>query len=138
MKSKLVVPALPSLAVTLEMARLVQTFTAVPLLRGLGAPVAKLALFASVSVHPFTPRRIEVVLLGAGAVAPSKQFAAAPYPTKSTTDAPIGQPVVVSTVVLFTSATLPAVPDMFVVPVAFTAGNATPATTPPAFPICTK
>src|SRR5262245_41222580 len=51
--------------------------------RGFGDPVAKSAELLSVSVAPLSARRIEVVLLGAGAVAVSEQSAVLPYPTKS-------------------------------------------------------
>ena len=80
-KVKGVMPLLPSLAVTLLMVRLgsgEQELVAVALLRGLGEPVAKFVLFASVSVQPFAARSTARVLLGAGASAPSKQFAVVP------------------------------------------------------------
>lgn len=81
-------------------------------LRGFGVPVEKSALLLSVSVQPFATRKSDVVLLGAGAFAPSLQFAVDPYPTKSTTLAEKGQPLPLNAVVEFTSATFPAVAAM--------------------------
>src|SRR5690348_3157308 len=77
-------------------------------LRGLGAPTAKSVLLLSVSVAPAALRKAAVVLesVAVGPV-PSKQFVPVPYPARSTILAPVGQ-VPERTVVLFTSATLPA------------------------------
>ena len=63
---------------------LVQRFVVEALLRGFGELAAKSVELLLLSVQPFDPRKIEAVLLPAGAVAePSKQFAVAPNPTKS-------------------------------------------------------
>jgi hypothetical protein len=64
-------------------------FRILPRLRGLGAPVTKSAALLSVSMHPFEWRRIAVTLFSDGAGSPSEALAS-PYPTKSTTCAPIG------------------------------------------------
>src|SRR5437899_5282790 len=96
-----------------------------PLLRGKGAPVKKSAPLLSVSVQPSVPprRRTAVVLLGADAgPPPSKQLAALPKPTRSTA-APVGQ-LPLSAVLFDTSATLPAVAAMAIVPVASGTGSA--------------
>ena len=97
----------------------------------------KSALLESVSVHP-KPARIAAVVLLSVAVGPvpSKQFVPVPYPTKSTTDAPIGHPVVASTVVLFTRATLPAVAAIAMLPVASGVGRLTEPPAPAAS--CTR
>src|SRR6267142_1091790 len=96
---------------------------ATPLLRGKGAPVKKSAPMLSVSVQPPVPprRQTAVVLLGADAgPTPSKQLAALPKPTRST--APVGQ-LPLSAVLLATSATLPAVAAMAMVPLASGTGS---------------
>src|SRR5574341_1043183 len=101
----------------------VQEFVGEEVLRGFGAPVAKSAALFSVSVQPLLPRRSAVVLLGAGAALPSMQVVPVPKPRKSTIVPPNGQPEPVSSVVLLTSATLPAVADMAIEPVAFGVGR---------------
>jgi hypothetical protein len=91
--------------------------------RGFGAPAAKSALLLSVSVQPPLRRTSAVVVLGAGAEPdPSKQLAVAPYPTKSTIDAPDGQDPV-NAVVVLTSATFAAVALIAMVPVASGVGS---------------
>src|ERR1043166_13425 len=94
-----------------------------PVLRGVGAPVAKSAELPSVSVQPPAARSTAFVLLGAGvAAAPSKQLAGVPKPTKATIWAPEGHATVCAVAVL-TRATLPAVALMLIVPVASAAGS---------------
>ena len=94
----------------------VQGFRDEEVLRGLGEPVEKSELLLSVSVQPFSARKSAVVLLGGGALELSLQFAVVPYPTKSITLAEMGHPLPVKAEVLLTSATLPAVADIFVLP----------------------
>jgi len=95
-------------------------------LRGLGAPAAKSVELLSVSVAPSATRSTAVVFDGAGVgPVPSKQFAVAPKPAKSTSDgvpAVTGHPIV-SAVVVERSATLPAVPLIAIVPVASGVGS---------------
>src|SRR5262245_36838421 len=94
------------------------------LLRGWGAPVTKSAPLLLVSVQPAKPRSAAVVLPGAGAgPPPSKQSALGPYPTKSVTVATNGQPLPVSKVPSLTSATLPAVADIAMLPTASGRGS---------------
>src|SRR5712691_3133796 len=110
---------------------------ATPLLRGKGAPVKKSAPLLSVSVQPPVPprRRTAVVLLGADAgPTPSKQLAVLPKPTRSTT-APVGQ-LPLSAVLLATSATLPAVAAMAMVPLA--SGTGSTAVPPAPCASCTR
>src|SRR5262245_65136142 len=110
-------------------------FTATPhgasgaaVLRGVGAPFAKSAPFWSVSVHPPARRSAAVVLerLGVVGPAPSNAEAAVPKPTKSRTAGfarqSAGVPQVRS-VVLVTSATLPEVADMAMLPMASGVGS---------------
>ncbi len=79
--------------------------------------------FWSVSVQPLLFLSTAFVLLGAGVgPEPSKQFAVDPYPTKSRMLAPPGHDPVRAVVVL-TSATLLAVADIAIVPVASGAGK---------------
>src|SRR6476619_1485386 len=60
--------------------------------RGLGAAATKSVELLSVSVAPLLIRKIDWVLLGAGAFAVSEQSALAPWPTKSTmSGSPSGQ-----------------------------------------------
>src|SRR5205085_2240488 len=100
-------------------------------LRGLGAPVAKSDAFWSVSVQPPLARRSDVVLLGAGAApTPSKQLAVPPKPILSRIVASVGH-APLSAVVTLTSATLPAVPDMAIVPVVSGVGRGDPMAPPP-------
>src|ERR1044071_3488259 len=97
-------------------------------LRGFGALAAKSVALLSVSVQPFKPRTTALVALGAGVgPAPSKQVAALPYPTTSTTVAPEGHavPLVINVLVLVNT-TLPAVAAIETVPVTSGAGNAAP------------
>ena len=91
------------------------------MLRGLAAAAAKSVELLSVSVQPLPFRISALVVLGAGATAVSKQVAVLPYPIKSTIVAPEGQ-APLSAVVLLTSATLPAVAAMAIVPGASAAG----------------
>src|SRR4051794_9181748 len=81
--------------------------------RGLGAPTLKSAALLSVSVSPPPCRIAAVVLESVGVGAVSAQFAA-PKPTRSTA---VGQ-APLSAVVDATSATLPAVADIAMLPVA--------------------
>src|SRR5512146_1752512 len=91
--------------------------------RGSGAPAVKSAALSSVSVLPRPLRRSAVMLDSVGADAdPSKQFAA-PYPTKSMTDADDSGHAPLNAVVLLTSATLPAVALMLIEPAASGAGS---------------
>ena len=92
-------------------------------LRGLTVPAEKSSGLLSASVQPAAARETEVVLPGAGVgPLPSKQFAVAPKPTKSTRLPPVGH-APVSGVTVLERATLPAVPLMAVVPVASGAGR---------------
>src|SRR3954469_6624305 len=91
---------------------------ALPQATGLGAPAVKsAALFAVLSWLAL--RDTEFVLLGAGVgPVPAKSLAAVPKPTKSTTAAlPSQSAPQLSAVVELTSATLPAVPLIAMVPV---------------------
>ena len=90
--------------------------------RGLGAPVAKSTELLSVSLQPPLTLRAAVVFVSAATAVPSAQLAV-PYPTKSTTLTPNGQPLPVKAVVLFVKATLALVALMAVVPVASGAGK---------------
>src|SRR5438270_9979325 len=82
----------------------------------------KSALFASVSVQPLPLRVVELVLSEAPpAAVPSEQFAD-PQPTKSLIAPPVGQEPE-SAVVLETSATLPLLADMLMLPVASGVGR---------------
>jgi hypothetical protein len=95
----------------------VQGLSAALVLRGFGAPAVKSAALLSVSVQLLPARETESVLEGAGVgPAPSKQFAVAPNPTKSTTPAAGQAPL--KAVVPATNATFPAAPAMAIVPVA--------------------
>jgi hypothetical protein len=93
----------------------------VAVFRGLGAPAAKSELLLSVSVQPLTARMTAVVVEGAAVGAVSEQFAVAPKPTWSTTFVPGQAPF--NATVLLTSATLPAVADIAIVPVASGVGS---------------
>ena len=91
--------------------------------RGFGAPAVKSRAFWSVSVQPLLFLSTAFVLLGAGVgPEPSKQFGVDPYPTKSWMLAPAGQEPV-RVVVVLTSATLLAVADIAMVPVASGVGK---------------
>ena len=91
--------------------------------RGLGAPVVKSELLLSVSAGGAPPRIAAVMLLSvAVGPAPSKQLAAEPYPTKSTTAVAAGQPIAIE-VWLLTSATFPAVALIAMLPVASAIGR---------------
>src|SRR5437773_3594703 len=93
-------------------------------LRGAGAATEKSAALLSVSAPP---RTAAVVFDRFGVGEPSADEADGPYPTKSRTPGWVAQPVVqVSAVVLVTSATLPAVADMAIVPVTSGVGSAAP------------
>src|SRR4051812_11197809 len=85
-----------------------------PVLRGFGSPAAKSAALLSVSV-PSAARRSAVVFDRPGAAAVSKSLAV-PYPTKSLTVAAQAVPQA-SAVVEVTSAILPLVPLMAMLPV---------------------
>ena len=88
--------------------------------RGFGAPAVKSAELWFVSVHPSVARKSAVVVLGAGAALVSEQFAVVPYPTRSITLVPEGQPV--KAVVVLATRTLPAAWAMAMLPVASAAG----------------
>src|SRR4051794_2134027 len=116
---KVVVPALPSLWETSLTLRLT---VAGGVLRGFGAPAVKSRALLSVSVAPLPARRSALAFDGAGAAAtPSKQLAVVPKPTKSITPVVGHEPL--SAVVAETSATLPAVALIAIVPVAFGVGS---------------
>lgn len=95
---------------------------AVALLRGFGVPAVKSAALLSESAQPSPFLMTAFVALGAGARAASKQLAVEPKPTKSTTEPPEGHEPV-SAAGMFVSATLPAVADICVVPVASAVGR---------------
>ena len=115
-----------------------QSYGAVELLRGVGAPVAKSAALLSVSVQPPPPRKIVRVFEGAGAgPLPSYAFAPDPYPTKSTSDANPAGLETVNTAMLFNSATLPAAVASASVPTTSAAGNGAPFAPPDASRIST-
>src|SRR3954452_15147863 len=92
---------------------------AVPQATGLGAPAVKSAALLAV-LSWLALRETELVLLGAGVgPVPAKSLAVLPKPTKSTTAAlPSQSAPQLSAVVALTSATLPAVPLIAMVPVA--------------------
>src|SRR6266516_8102193 len=93
-------------------------------LRGLGAVTVKSAALLSVSAAPAPLRSAAVMLERFGVGLPSYEDAVDPYPTKSFTAGWVAQPVAqVSAVALVTSATLPAVADIAVVPVASGVGS---------------
>src|SRR5437588_5412580 len=85
-------------------------------LRGFGAPAVKSAELLFVSVHPSVARKSAVVALGAGAGLVSEQFAVVPYPIRSITLVPDGQPE--DALVVLATRTLPAVWTIPVLPVA--------------------
>ena len=139
-----VVPLSPSAPLTSEMLMYsvpppLQMLGMLALLRGAGAPVAKSAALSLVSVQPSPARRIAVLLLVAGAGAlPSKKFAL-PNPTRSRMSAccaglqALLPPLQPRVVVVLASTTLPAVPDMLIVPLASGVGSGLPLA-PPASP----
>ena len=98
---------------------------------GFGVEVVKsFALFAE-SVQPELARTIAVELLGAPAAESSKQLTLLPYPTRSTIFTSPGQ-APFSAVVVFTSATLPAVAASAIDPLASGEGSAIPFAPPEA------
>lgn len=106
------------------------TFKAELLFLGFGVAVEKFVELLLESVHPFAALKTAKVAEGAAVgPVPSKQFAVVPKPTKSITPDVGHAPV--NAVVLETKATLPAVADIAIVPVASGVGMATP-TAPPA------
>src|SRR5215510_9126499 len=113
-----------------------QLLNGAELLRGDGVPEVKSTELLLVSRHPLRPRCAAMAAANIGAgPPPSKQFAL-PYPMKSTTDAPNGQPLPLSGVVVLTSATLPIPAAILIEPVASGAGKADPAVPPDAS--CTR
>ena len=104
-------------------------------LRGFGAMAVKSAPLLSVSVQPLPLRSTAVVLLLAGAALPSKKFAPS-QPTRSTIWASwaaehgVDTPLHVRPVAVLTSATLPPVALMLILPVASGVGRATPLAPP--------
>ena len=92
------------------------------LLRGCGATTEKSAALLSVSVQPLAARSAAVVFDRHRVGAASKQLAVGPNPTRSMIVPPTGQ-APLSAVVLLTSATFPAVPDIAIVPVASGVGR---------------
>ena len=87
-------------------------------------PAVKSLALSSLSVQPPSARRAAVVFERPGATPlPSKQFAVPPYPMKSTIVAPVGHEAMA--IPLLTRATLPAVADMAIVPVASGVGSGT-------------
>ena len=103
-------------------------------MRGFGVAAVKSAELLPVSAQPSPFLRTALVAPGAGAGAVSEQFAPEPKPTKSTTSV-VGQ-APESADALLTSATLPAVADMEMVPTASGAGR--PAVPPAPCASCTR
>ena len=112
-------------------------------LRGAGVAAGpKSAPLSSVSVQPPSSRKSASVLPNVGAaLAPSKKFAPpvpVPKPTRSTIWASCAgeqgadPPLQATLEAVFATMTLPAVADMFVVPVAWAAGSGAPLAVPPA------
>ena len=102
-----------------------------PPLRGAGAAATKSAALLSVSVAPPPTRWSDVVLDRPGAGEVSYELAELLYPMRSLTPAAVAQPVAqVSALALVTSATLPALADIAIVPVASGVGSDAP-TEPP-------
>src|SRR5689334_17352913 len=96
----------------------VQGLNAEAVLRGFGAPVLKSAVLLFVSTQPLPFRSTAVVFDGAAVGLPPSELFAVPKPTKSTTPAvPAQVAPQLKAVVLLTSATLPAVALMLVLPV---------------------
>jgi hypothetical protein len=95
----------------------------VALLRGFTVPVVKSAALLSVSVAPFPARKSEAVADGAGAAPVPSNASAVPYPTKSATFAAPAGLSTAKTVVVDVTATLPAVADIEIVPVASGVGR---------------
>ena len=103
----------------------------VPAPAGVGAAAVKSAALLPELVNGVIVRWAEVVLDSAGVGVPAASLAV-PKPRKSTTPAAESQAAAqpVSAVWLFTSATLPAVADSAMVPVAFGVGSAAPLPAP--------
>lgn len=125
-KVKVVPPEVPSAWETSLMERRgvelpPQGLTEVTVLRGVGRAAVKSARLLPVSVQPAVLRMTALVLEGAAEGAVSEQLAVEPKPRKSTTPA-VGQ-APVRAVVEVTRATLPAVADMAMVPVASGVGR---------------
>jgi hypothetical protein len=100
-------------------------------LRGFGAVTVKSAALLSVSTAPPPARTAAVVLDRFGVGEPSADDAVVPYPTKSRTPGWVAHPVEqVSAVPFVTSATLPAVADIAIAPVASGVGSGAPAPAP--------
>jgi len=92
--------------------------------RGFGVPVSKSLELLLESVSPAAFLMIAVVLLGAGAAPePSKIKTPEPAPTKSTTPDAFAALDAAKALVLLTNATLKAVPDIPMVPVASGVGK---------------
>jgi hypothetical protein len=101
----------------------VQGFSGDDVFRGLGSPAEKSDELLLLSVHPALALITALVFDGAGVgPEPSKQFAVVPKPTISTT--PIVGHDPDNAVTEFTNATLPAVADMAIVPIASGVGSA--------------
>ena len=92
---------------------------------GFGVEAAKSVAFVCVLVQPSAFRNAAVVLDGAGAGAPRKQFAEPPYPTKSMMLELFGHPPL-SAVDEFTSTTFPAVAAKFMEPLTSGVGSVAP------------
>jgi hypothetical protein len=101
---------------------LAQAFVGEVLFRGFGVPALKSVALLLVSVQPFAARSTAAVLLGAGVEPVPSKHVVLPKPTISMLLAPVGQ-APLSGVVLLTSATLPAVALILIVPVASGVGR---------------
>ena len=102
-----------------------QGLSGLAVFRGFGVPAAKSVELLFASVQPKPARSTAAVLEGAGVGDVSEQLAAAPKPTKSCTLAANGQPEPLRSVVVLTSAILPAVALIEMVPVASGVGRFT-------------
>ncbi|MDQ3929524.1 MAG: hypothetical protein M3328_10310 [Chloroflexota bacterium] len=114
--------------VGVEIGATTQGFNVEVELRALGVVAVKSFSLLSVSVQPPAARTSAVVTLGAGPrPPPSQQLAVVPYPMKSIVE--VSERMLLQlaeleiAVVLLRRATLPAVPDMAIVPVASVVGN---------------
>ena len=104
-----------------------QIFKADDAFLGLTVPMEKSVELLFASIHPLLARKklCATVIPVALATVPSEQVAVEPNPIKSTMVPPVGQEPDNATLEEV-SATLPAVPDMLIVPEASVVGRATP------------
>src|SRR6188768_3388346 len=93
-----------------------QDRTGAALFRGFGEPVERSIPLSFVSKQPPRFRSAAVVLVSCGAAPAPSKHVAVPYPTRSTSIAPAGQPA--NAVALELSATRPDEADIAVEPVA--------------------